>query len=388
MTPNPASPGVYIEEVPSGVRPIAAVSTSIALFIGQAHEGPAGEPRRCLSYPDFETAFSSVADPGELARSVGLFFQNGGSDCHVMRIAEKARQPTLDHYRVAFRTIDRKVDSFNLMVLPKNPAFRMPFTKELWKLSSGFCTKRNALLLMDPPDEWTSPEKAWQNGEAYNIANLRQGLALDRCAMFYPGIRILENGSPKAIGPSGAIAGLMARTDAQRGVWKAPAGIDALLKGISGVERSLSDAENGDLNRHGINAIRVFPAGTVNWGARTLAGEDSLGSEWKYIPVRRMASHIEESLRTGTQWAVFEQNGEPLWSRLGQNIGAFMQDLYRNGAFQGATPKDTYFVKCDGETTTRDDINNGRVNILVGFAPLKPAEFVIVKICQKAAAPV
>jgi len=192
---------------------------------------------------------------------------------------------------------------------------------------------------------------------------------------------------PKTIGPSGAIAGLMARTDEQRGVWKAPAGMDAELRGISGVERSVTDPEKGDLNLHGINTIRVFSSRTLNWGARTLAGDDTLGSEWKYIPVRRTASFIEESLFRGTMWTVFEPNDEPLWSRIRMNVGTFMHGLFRQVAFQGRTASEAYFVKCDRETTTRDDINKGRVNIIVGFAPLKPAEFVVVKICQKAAVP-
>lgn len=231
MTPSPAPPGVYIEDLPPGARQIAGVGTSIALFLGQANEGPAGEPRRFHSYAGFVAEFPTVSVSSELPRSVGLFFENGGSDCYVVRIAENARQPTLDHYIRAFGLVDRKVDLFNLMVLPKNPAFRMPFTKELWKLASGLCKKRNALLVMDPPDEWTSPEKAWLDREEHNIANLRQGLAPDRCAMFYPRVKVMEGDGPKTIGPSGAIAGLMARTDAQRGVWKAPAGMDAELRG-------------------------------------------------------------------------------------------------------------------------------------------------------------
>ena len=118
------------------------------------------------------------------------------------------------------------------------------------------------------------------------------------------------------------------------------------------------------------------------WGARTLNGADVEASEWKYIPVRRFALFLEESLYRGTKWVVFEPNDEPLWSQIRLNVGAFMQSLFRQGAFQGLTPKDAYFVKCDGETTTQNDINNGIVNIVVGFAPLKPAEFVIIQIQQ------
>jgi phage tail sheath protein FI len=147
----------------------------------------------------------------------------------------------------------------------------------------------------------------------------------------------------------------------------------------------LTDAETGQLNPLGVNCLRAMPAaGRVVWGARTLEGNDRLASEWKYISVRRTALYIEETLYRGTQWVVFEPNDEPLWAQIRLNIGAFMQGLFRQGAFQGKTPREAYLVKCDRETTTQDDINRGVVNILVGFAPLKPAEFVIIKIQQLA----
>jgi phage tail sheath protein FI len=185
--------------------------------------------------------------------------------------------------------------------------------------------------------------------------------------------------------PCGAVAGVMARTDAQRGVWKAPAGQEATLIGVPQLSVSLTDAENGELNPLGVNCLRAFPIiGRVVWGARTLAGADQLGSEWKYIPVRRTALYIEESLYRGTKWVVFEPNDEPLWAQIRLNVGSFMHDLFVQGAFQGKTPRDAYLVKCDKETTTQSDIDHGIVNILVGFAPLKPAEFVILKIQQLA----
>jgi hypothetical protein len=145
----------------------------------------------------------------------------------------------------------------------------------------------------------------------------------------------------------------------------------------------LTDDENGQLNQLGINCLRTFPvAGSVVWGARTLRGADQLADEYKYVSVRRTALFIEESLYRGTQWVVFEPNDEPLWAQIRLNIGAFMHNLFRQGAFQGTTPQDAYFVKCDKETTTQNDIDRGIVNILVGFAPLKPAEFVVIKIQQ------
>jgi phage tail sheath protein FI len=167
-------------------------------------------------------------------------------------------------------------------------------------------------------------------------------------------------------------------------VWKAPAGQDAGLIGVPQLNVPLTDDENGELNPLGINCLRVFPIiGRVVWGARTLDGADRRASEWKYIPVRRTALFIEESLYRGTKWVVFEPNDEPLWAQIRLNVGAFMADLFRQGAFQGDR-RSAYFVKCDKDTTTQNDIDKGIVNILVGFAPLKPAEFVVIKIQQLA----
>jgi phage tail sheath protein FI len=207
-------------------------------------------------------------------------------------------------------------------------------------------------------------------------------------ALFFPRIKrpnILVNNEIEEFVPCGMIAGTFANTDTQRGVWKAPAGITAGLNGVTEFTVPMTDDENGKLNRIGINCLRSFPVyGNVIWGARTMDGADELASDWKYIPVRRTALFIEESLYRGTKWVVFEPNDEPLWSQIRLNIGAFMHDLFRKGAFQGKTPKEAYLVKCDSETTTQNDINSGIVNILVGFAPLKPAEFVIIQIQQLA----
>jgi phage tail sheath protein FI len=207
-------------------------------------------------------------------------------------------------------------------------------------------------------------------------------------AFYFPWVNApdpLQENRPRAFPPCGFVAGLYARTDASRGVWKAPAGTEASLSGVTGVTVPLTDKENGVLNPQAIDCIRTFPIyGTVIWGARTLQGHDERGSEWKYVPVRRMALFIEETLYRSLKWVVFEPNDEPLWSQIRLNVGAFMHGLFRQGAFQGSTPGEAYFVKCDSETTTQNDINMGIVNIVVGFAPLKPAEFVIIKIQQMA----
>ena len=293
--------------------------------------------------------------------------------------AKDGDPPTLADYAEAYTLVDKEVNLFNLLILPKDNDPNAVSMASLWGPASIFCQKRRAILLMDAPDTWTTVQTA-----ATGINSIRSGLVKNNSALFYPQLLVNDNGLRKAVGASGAIAGLMARIDSARGVWKAPAGTEADLRGIAGLKLLFSDQENGVLNPRGINTLRVFPTGIVNWGARTMDGDDDFGSEWKYIPVRRTALFIEESLYRGTQWVVFEPNDEPLWSQIRLNIGTFMHSLFRQGAFQGKTPKEAYLVKCDNETTTQDDINKGIVNILVGFAPLKPAEFVIIKLQQMA----
>ncbi len=284
--------------------------------------------------------------------------------------------------KTGFHALDT-VDLFNLMVLPADYDLTDTVRRQLWGPASIYCQSRRAFLLVDAPDSWTDTQgrpAVVQN--TADINNLRATVVKDYSAVFYPKIRLNDAGLLRSIGPTGAIAGLMARTDASRGVWKAPAGQEADIRGIVGLEAKVTDLENGVLNKQGVNVLRVFPSGFVNWGARTLDGSDDLGSEWKYIPIRRLALFIEESLYRGTQWVVFEPNDEPLWANIRLNVGVFMHQLFRQGAFQGSTPDQAYFVKCDGETTTQADRNLGIVNIQVGFAPLKPAEFVVITIQQ------
>ncbi|GEN98724.1 hypothetical protein NSE01_05570 [Novosphingobium sediminis] len=290
--------------------------------------------------------------------------------------------PSAADYERAYQTADREIDLFNLLVLPKDSGHVDATTRALWGPASIFCQRRRAFLIMDPPSDWTDSQKA--AGPAVGVDTLRIGLVKDYAALFYPNLKITEAGKDVFVGPSGAIAGLMARIDASRGVWKAPAGTEADLRGVTGVQYRFTDGENGVMNPKGINTIRVFPNGIVNWGARTMDGDDGFASEYKYVPIRRLALYIEESLYRGVKWVVFEPNDESLWAQIRLNVGAFMNNLFRQGAFQGQTPKDAYFVKCDASTTTQNDRNLGIVNIVVGFAPLKPAEFVVLTLQQMA----
>jgi phage tail sheath protein FI len=207
----------------------------------------------------------------------------------------------------------------------------------------------------------------------------------DYGAIYYPWIRsddpIGSGRNPLILlPPSGFLAGIYARIDNSRGVFKAPAGTEAGVAGALDVATTVSDTEQDQLNPIMVNVIRTVPtSGIVVWGARTIGSDP----EWRYIPVRRMAIFLRVSIYYGIQWAVFEPNDEPLWASLRLNIRAFMLTQFRAGAFQGSKPDDAFFVKCDSTTTTQQDIDNGVVNILVGFAPLKPAEFVVLKLSQK-----
>jgi phage tail sheath protein FI len=513
-------PGVYIEELPSGVRTITGVATSIAAFLGSAARGPSNTPVTITSYADFERIFGGLWVKSRLGYAVRDFYQNGGSTAVIVRIihaadAKAAAIPltggppnlvaasegdwgnklqavvdtnvsdsvatqfgltksdlfnltvrdggtgVIETYRNLSvkdspRRIDRalaaestlvrssgaltsvptpnpapgagktvwtdpaanyaatpssgsdgsslvendfvgpgmeaaktglfalkNVDLFNLLCIPPYLASD-DIDADLIGQAATYCESRRAMLLVDSPSSWTTIAQA-QAGVS------TVGTSSANAAVYFP--RILEadplqNNNLGVFVPCGAVAGIFARTDSQRGVWKAPAGTDATLNNVPQLSLPMTDLENGLLNPLGINCLRSLPAaGRVVWGARTLQGDDRLASQWKYVPIRRTALFIEESLYRGTQWVVFEPNDEPLWAQIRLNIGAFMQTLFRQGAFQGATPKQAYFVKCDSETTTPTDQNNGIVNILVGFAPLKPAEFVIIQIQQMAGQP-
>jgi uncharacterized protein len=273
-----------------------------------------------------------------------------------------------------------QTDLFNLLCIPPHKADDID--PALMPDLIVYCEKRRAMLLIDPPSTWSNKDQARDGIEA------EVGDSSKNAAVFFPRLRQpnpLHDNQFENFVPCGAVAGVFARTDAQRGVWKAPAGLEATLVGVPQLSVPLTDLENGELNQKGINCLRTLPAaGRIVWGSRTRVGDDRLASEWKYVPVRRTALFLEESLYRGLQWVVFEPNDEPLWAQIRLNVGAFLHNLFRQGAFQGKTPRDAYFVKCDKETTTQNDINLGIVNIIVGFAPLKPAEFVIIKLQQMA----
>jgi uncharacterized protein len=520
-------PGVYVEEIPSGVRTITGVATSITAFLGRAPSGATNEPVSINSFGDFVRKFGDLHVKYPMGYAVRDFYLNGGQRAIIVRLqknAEKSKNTELKlearskglwgdkltytvdgkgitddvalRYNIAkadlfnltiyenpgkgqverflnvaikeesgARRLDRvleaesnlvlvqkkadgvtsdlvvarpedskpeedpidskadptkfkkfsggkdsdgltdteiigteankdglhaldNVDLFNLLCIPAD-ARGSDTSATVYQNAMKYCSDRRALLIVDPPAAWGANSQDAAAKARDSLAGLGlSGIESRNAALYFPRVRQSDpqlDGQIDTFVPCGIIAGVMARTDVNRGVWKAPAGLDATANGIQGLQVELNDAENGMLNPLGINCLRSFPInGRVVWGSRTLRGADQLADEWKYIPVRRTALYIEESLYRGTQWVVFEPNDEPLWAQIRLNIGAFMQNLFRQGAFQGKTPAEAYFVKCDKETTTQNDINLGIVNIVVGFAPLKPAEFVVIKLQQMA----
>ena len=532
-------PGVYVEEVPSGVRTITGVATSITAFVGRALRGPTTAPVTLTSYGDFERVFGGLWKDSMLGFSVRDFFLNGGSTAVVARLYNpetggsakpgkavlkfdnnltleatdeglwgsslRARVDTLtrdfdaslgetstslfnlyvrdgttgvieehrnlvvtpvDHPRFVTKVLANeshlitvssvstttrpvasgdlvqddidagrtvwddgnanatsakvvgagskvssdglaitsadfigggfesakkglftleKTDLFNLLVIPP---YNADGTVDATVVTAAdrYCQKRRAMQIVDALPTWD--EAGDVTADFTTGFDSVLGTNSKNAALFFPRLRQpnpLKENQVEMFAAGGTVAGVIARTDATRGVWKAPAGLDATLAGAPELSVSLTDAEIGLLNPLGVNCLRAMPgAGRLVWGARTMRGADLFADEWKYLPVRRTALFLEESLFRGTQWVVFEPNDEPLWAQIRLNLGTFMNNLFRQGAFQGSTPREAYFVKCDKETTTQADIDLGIVNIHVGFAPLKPAEFVVIRLQQLA----
>jgi len=280
-----------------------------------------------------------------------------------------------------------KVPIFNLLVIPGIA------DNGIWSAALTFCEGKQAFLILDSPAnaaaDSQSPSPAYKPMADFVTDNLipksKNG------AIYFPYLLSTDplTGEPLELPPSGYVAGIYARTDLNRGVWKAPAGLETIIRNTTGVveQGKMTDQRQGTLNQIGVNCLRSFPGvGTVVYGARTLVGADTdtAFQQWKYVPVRRMTLFIEQTLYRNLGWVVFEPNDEPLWAAIRLSIEGFMLSLFNQGAFQGSTPSQAFQVKCDKSTTTQTDINLGIVNIIVAFAPLKPAEFVIIKIAQLA----
>jgi len=345
-------PGVYIEEATTG-RTIAGVPTSTTAFLGRAVSGPLNDPVTITSLADFERVFGGLALACPMSYTVRDFFQNGGVQAIVVRLYKEpggdstagADGAPLDQAAYEGSRADEtglfaleKADLFNLLCIPPTPVPGR-YSRRSNRRRSPYCETRRAMLIVDPPAAWETVAAA-RDGLAGDIA--LTGPAARNAALYFP--RLIQadpllGGQVDTFVPCGAVAGVTARTDAQRGVWKTPAGTDATLLGATSLSVSLTDAENDILNPLGINGLRTFPGtGQVVWGARTLRGADQLADEYKYIPVRRLAVHLEESLVRGTRCAVFEPHGEPLWAQIRLHVGASTPSLFPQDAFR-ATPR-------------------------------------------------
>jgi phage tail sheath protein FI len=403
-----ATPGDYPSLRPYLEAAIRATDTSNPLLTGATVQvlgtGKAGNPyffrilagRGGISFdPNAKLVFSDTnAGVDVLATSLKLNdvatttnvqqykFVNGQDDSNIDDVAIRG----LEANKTGLYALD-DVDLFNTLCIPAATTGSLlglsaTQVQAIITEATVYCDDHRAMFIVDIPSSVNDlpSMQTWmtQNDSHRNINSV----------VYFPRVRIPDplNGSRlRDVGPSGTLAGLWAATDVARGVWKAPAGVDVQLVNVQQLVYNLADRENGVLNPLGINCLRSFPVyGNISWGARTLFGADVQASDWKYIPVRRLALFLEESLFRGTKWVVFEPNDEPLWAQIRLNVGSFMHDLFLQGAFQGQTPQQAYLVKCDSEINTQSEIDQGIVNILVGFAPLKPAEFVILKIQQLA----
>jgi len=269
--------------------------------------------------------------------------------------------------------------TFNLLCLPVVATYSPNEAQSAITEALAYAGTKRAFYLMDPPESIDTVAKMQTWAQAHGNA-----LAYN-AAVYFPRLLMpdpLQDYRLRNVGPSGTVAGVYARTDQERGVWKAPAGVEAVIEGAR-LAQSFGDIADGQLNPLGVNMLRNFPIyGTVVWGSRTMAGADQIDSEWKYVNVRRVADYIEESLHQSLKWVVFEDNEPRLWSRIRLEVTTFLAGLFSDGAFAGDTPDQAYLVACDHTTTTETDIERGIVNILVGFAPNRPAEFVILQLEQ------
>ena len=369
-------------------EPIEPASTAIAAFIGFPEPIPYDD-YVVIDSDDFdgwgtdEDAIWGSLHSSPLRRSLTSFFENGGRTAVAVGVADA----TLHSVRVGLEALER-VGLVNLLVLPAESADR-PEVREIVAEAAAFCERRRAMLIVDPPGSWTSAA-AIQAAMAEG-AEAAVGTASPNAALYAPRIRRsdpAQAGVADTFAASAAVAGVIARTDAEQGVWSAPAGTDAELRGADGLEFELGSREAEALNELGISTLRRVPGRPpVVWGARTLAGADAAASEWKYVPVRRMALFLEESIERGLQWTAFEPNDEPLWREVRESVGVFLHGLFRAGAFHGNAPDRAYFVKCDRETVTEHDLDAGELAVLVGFAPIRPAEFVVLRIRARALPP-
>jgi uncharacterized protein len=370
--------------------PIKGVPTAVTAFIGRTIDGPVEKPTSVASLTQFQSLFGALSAECPLTTSVEQFFVNGGTEAIIVRLdnggqaltAANFIEPALETQNRGIWTLGR-IPHFNLIVIPPlAPGVDVPVP--VWNTVITLAAARRAFVLVDPPLAWTTAQDAIAGVDAFITRSLH-------AALYFPRVLVSDPAHPGqtiATAPSGLIAGIYARTDNIRGVWKSPAGLDAHLVGAVALSVSLGTAALEALNKKAVNTLREIPGGSrVVWGARTLAGVNELASEWKYVSVRRLVDFIERSVIEGTQWAASEPNSQVLWQTLHGQVWDFLKGLWQSGGLQGSTSNEAFFVKCDQSTMTQDDIDSGRVIVMLGLAVMRRAEFTVVKVEVASIAP-
>jgi phage tail sheath protein FI len=381
MATSYLSPGIYIEEVDRGSKPIEAVGTNTVAFLGECNVGPTNEPVLCTNWSQFTKHFGDFSNSDYLAHAVYGFFNNGGGRCFVLNVGKweegmtDARGNALSNRAALYVGNDfgpgtrtglhslEEIDEINLLVAPgqTDPVIQDAVLTHCEKMRYRFA-------ILD------SPEVIEEGG----VDKLPKPRDSKYGAYYFPWIEVYDPHKGNIYQPpSGYVAGVYSRVDEERGVHKAPA--NEVIRGALGLRYDITKGEQDVLNPKGINCIRSMKnRGIRIWGARTISSDPS----WRYINVRRLFNMVEQSIEMGTQWVVFEPNDQRLWKRVTRTITAFLMRVWRTGALMGQTPQEAFFVKCDSETNPPEVIDAGQLICEIGMCPVKPAEFVIFRIGQ------
>lgn len=390
MATSYLSPGVYIEEVDRGTKPIEAVGTSTVGFLGMCNKGPVNKPVFVTNWSQFVNTFGEFKDSQFLAHAVYGFFNNGGTRCFITNVGAVPVEaaPAKDAKAVPSKDTDKAVNGM-FIGEDKGPNNRtgLKTFEDIDEIKLVCAPGMTSMAIQDAilthcevkKDRFAvldSPEVI-QDGGVDRIPKPRDS---KYGAYYFPWIEVYDPDKGNIfVPPSGHMVGIYARVDAERGVHKAPA--NEIVRGALGLKYSISRGEQDILNPKGINCIRDFSRrgrGIRVWGARTVSSDAS----WRYINVRRLFIMIEESIEIGTQWVVFEPNDQMLWKRISRDIRSFLYRIWRTGALFGKTPEDAFYVKCDEETNPMEVIDAGQCITEIGICPVKPAEFVIFRIGQ------
>ncbi len=371
------TPSVFIQEVPTGTKTIVGVPTSTAVILGTFPKGTPFKAKKMTSLQEFDRLFGGRKQLNLSSLVVEQFFKNGGQQVWVVSTGTRLSR-TADSLLKGLSLVS-KIRSFNTLFIPETTRLSDTEAAKIFAKVVPLAEKRQAIYLLDPPFLRT---RSTAQG-LVTWLRTHPTIQHPNVTLYFPSVQIRSPVSSThriTIPASGTIAGVMARSDSNRGVWKAPAGTVATLQGVVGLGRTLTSQDLRVLTTTGINSLKRLTSSTiVAWGARTLSSDP----EWKYLAVRRTALYLETSIKQGISWAVFEPNDAPLWLKIRQSVSTFLHTLFRQGAFQGTTAREAYVVKCGRETMSVADQQAGRLNLTVGFAPLKPAEFIIFRIQQK-----